>query len=275
MANSKITDLNPLLGSQGAATDLATVVDVSDTTMSGSGTNKKIAISELAILIAGQVAFDSFAPLASPTFTGSIIVPTPTASTHAARKDYVDTSVASATAAINDIIAGAPGALDTLNELAAAIGDDADFAGTITAALSNKQPLDPDLTTIAAANNAAVLAATTASFTTADETKLDGLTDDFTIHAAEAGTTFTLTAAKLKGLTLFTAAGAVSVTVPPGTFAAGDWFRLQSVGAGGLSLVTTGLTLNGNAPKTSIAQNEGIDIVFTATDAISVFGGTS
>jgi len=32
----------------------------------------------------------------------------------------------------------APGALDTLNELAAAIGDDADFAGTITNALSNK-----------------------------------------------------------------------------------------------------------------------------------------
>jgi len=37
------------------------------------------------------------------------------------------------------------------------------------------QPLDIDLTTIAAANNGSVLAATTASFTTADETKLDGI----------------------------------------------------------------------------------------------------
>lgn len=37
------------------------------------------------------------------------------------------------------------------------------------------QPLDSDLTTIAAANNGSVLAATTASFTTADETKLDGI----------------------------------------------------------------------------------------------------
>lgn len=37
------------------------------------------------------------------------------------------------------------------------------------------QPLDSDLTTIAAASNGAVLAATTASFTTADETKLDGI----------------------------------------------------------------------------------------------------
>jgi hypothetical protein len=42
-------------------------------------------------------------------------------------------------------------------------------------ALALKQPLDADLTTIAAANNSAVLAATTASFTTADETKLDGI----------------------------------------------------------------------------------------------------
>ena len=37
------------------------------------------------------------------------------------------------------------------------------------------QPLDSDLTTIAAANNGSVLAATTASFTSADETKLDGI----------------------------------------------------------------------------------------------------
>lgn len=40
------------------------------------------------------------------------------------------------TSAVNTLIAlvidGAPGALDTLNELSAALGDDADFAGTIT-----------------------------------------------------------------------------------------------------------------------------------------------
>lgn len=39
---------------------------------------------------------------------------------------------------VNAIIDGAPEALDTLNELAAAINDDANFAGTITTALSNK-----------------------------------------------------------------------------------------------------------------------------------------
>jgi len=45
----------------------------------------------------------------------------------------------------------------------------------ITDATSAYQPLDSDLTAIAAANNGAVLAATTASFTTADESKLDGI----------------------------------------------------------------------------------------------------
>lgn len=51
--------------------------------------------------------------------------------------------------------AGVPGALDTLDELAAALGDDANYAATITTALSNKQPLDSDLTAIAALTSAA------------------------------------------------------------------------------------------------------------------------
>lgn len=38
--------------------------------------------------------------------------------------------------AISDLLDGAPGALDTLNELAAALGDDANFASTVTTALA-------------------------------------------------------------------------------------------------------------------------------------------
>ncbi len=41
-------------------------------------------------------------------------------------------------AAINAVIASAPGALDTLNELAAALGNDANFATTVTTALAGK-----------------------------------------------------------------------------------------------------------------------------------------
>lgn len=50
--------------------------------------------------------------------------------------------------------AGVPGALDTLDELAAALGDDANFAASVTTSLAGKQPLDSDLTAIAALTSA-------------------------------------------------------------------------------------------------------------------------
>ncbi len=51
--------------------------------------------------------------------------------------------------------AGVPAALDTLDELAAALADDANFASTVTTALAGKQPLDTDLTAIAGLTSAA------------------------------------------------------------------------------------------------------------------------
>lgn len=46
------------------------------------------------------------------------------------------------TAALSALTTGAPGALDTLDELAAALGDDANFAATITTALGNRVRAD-------------------------------------------------------------------------------------------------------------------------------------
>jgi hypothetical protein len=53
-------------------------------------------------------------------------------------------------AAIAALVASAPSALNTLKELSDALGADANYAATITTALGNKQPLDSDLTAIAA-----------------------------------------------------------------------------------------------------------------------------
>jgi cytoskeletal protein CcmA (bactofilin family) len=58
----------------------------------------------------------------------------PVVSTDAATKGYVDT-------AVSNVIDAAPAALDTLNELAAALGDDANFSSTVTTALATKLPL--------------------------------------------------------------------------------------------------------------------------------------
>jgi hypothetical protein len=56
-------------------------------------------------------------------------------------------AITAATNAVNAVVASAPAALDTLDELAAALGDDANYAATITTALSAKAPLaSPALT---------------------------------------------------------------------------------------------------------------------------------
>lgn len=55
-----------------------------------------------------------------------------------------------AAAAVSALVAGAPGALDTLNELAAAINDDASYAAAVTTALSGKQASSSELTLLAA-----------------------------------------------------------------------------------------------------------------------------
>jgi len=59
---------------------------------------------------------------------------TPSANSDAATKAYVDTQVA-------NLVDSAPGTLDTLNELAAALGDDPNYATTITNALAAKLSL--------------------------------------------------------------------------------------------------------------------------------------
>ena len=53
--------------------------------------------------------------------------------------DFADSAFV--TAQINAVIDAAPGALNTLNELAAAIGDDANFSTTITNSIATKMPL--------------------------------------------------------------------------------------------------------------------------------------
>jgi len=65
------------------------------------------------------------------TVTGTLTVPTPVNPTDAATKSYVDV-------AVSNVLDTAPDALNTLNELAAAINDDADFAGTITTLIGTK-----------------------------------------------------------------------------------------------------------------------------------------
>ncbi|EKA5610461.1 phage tail protein [Salmonella enterica] len=89
----------------------------------------------------------------SPTLTGIPKVPTPAAGN--STKQIANTEfVASSITAMVD---SAPAALDTLNELAAALGNDPNFATTMINALAGKQPLDNTLTNLSGKDIAGLL----------------------------------------------------------------------------------------------------------------------
>jgi hypothetical protein len=93
--------------------------------------------TQLDAKLATATAASTYAPLASPALTGVPTAPTAAANTNTtqvATTAYVQTE-------ITDLIAAAPGALDTLNELASALGNDASFSTTVTNNLATKLPL--------------------------------------------------------------------------------------------------------------------------------------
>ena len=101
--------------------DLTGDVTGNVTASSGSSTFNDVTINGTLNMDAGTTA----------TITN---LSTPVASGDAASKGYVDTQVA-------NLVDSAPGTLDTLNELAAALGDDPNFSTTITASIATKLPL--------------------------------------------------------------------------------------------------------------------------------------
>jgi len=91
-----------------------------------------------------QTQIDLKAPLASPTFTGTPTLPTGTIATTqtAGNNTTAVATTAFVSTAVANLVDSAPSTLNTLDELAAALGDDANYAATITTALGLKAPLD-------------------------------------------------------------------------------------------------------------------------------------
>ena len=87
---------------------------------------------------------------------------------NAAVKDAIDT-------AISNLVSGAPTALDTLNELAAALGDDAAFSTTITTALGNRLKFDSSQT-LSSAEKTQILTNLGITSTIQEINFLDGVT---------------------------------------------------------------------------------------------------
>ena len=153
-------------------------------------------------LLASQSSVDLKAPLASPALTGTPTAPTANTATN--------TTQIATTAFVQQEIAiltdSAPGLLNTLDELAAALGDDANFAATTANAIALKAPLaSPTFTGLVtvAANGIAYTDGTqakegvpsrtpiiskTASYTLSAESERDSLIE----VSSESGTTITI-----------------------------------------------------------------------------------
>jgi hypothetical protein len=163
--------------------------------------------------LASATAASTYAPIASPTFTGTVSgvtkahvgldnvdntadaskpVSTAQATAIATAKSE---AIADATSQVNALLTGAPAALNTLDELAAALGDDANFASTVTTNLAAKAPIaSPTFTgtvTVAAAGvaftdktqtKAGVPSLTTIATAVSSNTTLDALGTDAAVR---------------------------------------------------------------------------------------------
>ena len=129
------------------------------TTQGGFELNKRGNVSllttgtsaELAAVISDETGTGVLVFSASPTFTGMPQTPTAAANT----SNTMIASTAFVTTAVTNLIDSAPEALNTLNELAAAFGNDNNFSATVITQLGNK--------------------ANTASLTTANVTEVTNL----------------------------------------------------------------------------------------------------
>lgn len=124
---------------------------------------KTVSSTQLATAAFVKAVVDDYATKASPALTGTPTAPTASTGTNTTQL----ATTAFVQAAVAALIDASPGALDTLNELAAALGDDPNFAATMTTALAAKAPLaSPALTGVPTAPTAVKTANTTQLATT-------------------------------------------------------------------------------------------------------------
>ena len=147
LTDSNIRSLFSVLGS-GSYDNSTGIITVTGGVTSVGGATGTVSNAQIASAI---ISTGTFANIASPTFTGTPQAPTAVAGT----SNTMIATTSFVTTAVNNLIDSAPAALNTLNELAAAFGNDNNFSATVITQLGNK--------------------ANTASLTTANVTEVTNL----------------------------------------------------------------------------------------------------
>lgn len=164
------------------------VVELATASETATGTDRTRAVHPAGL----KPLLDAKAPLASPALTGTPTAPTAPANTNNTQL----ANTAFVAAAISALVNSSPATLDTLNELAASLGNDPNFATTITNALAQKAPLSHVGATGTAHGNASTGVAGFMSAT--DKSKLDGIAAGAQVNTVTsvAGRTGAVTLAK-------------------------------------------------------------------------------
>lgn len=188
------------------------------------------------------------------TFSASPIVPTPTTGTQAANMTYVDTRVAA-------LVNAAPAALDTLNELATALGNDANFATTINNNLALKAPLaSPTFTgTVNGITKTMVGLGNVNDVVQVDLTTAQTIAGIKTFSSAPVVPSGSFAIAATTGLQ--TALDTAVTLATAQTISGTKTFSAQIAANGGLIVTTTTtgtLTINGAVPTIEIGRTDGV-----------------
>ena len=203
---------------------------------------------------------------------------------------------------VNALTAASPATLDTLAEIADALGDDPNFAATMTAALAARVRFDSaqSLTVGEQAQARSNIGAGTSSFsgaygdltgkptlgtaaatastdyaTAAQGAKADTALQPATPQTinAQTGTTYTLQASDAGKLVTCTNSGAITVTVPASTFSAGQRVDMAVLGAGMVTVAAgSGMTLNGTPSLVSRAQYSALTVLLLSSTTAVVVG---
>ena len=234
-------------------------------------------------------ALDLKAPLADPTFTGTVSgitksmvglgnvdntadankpVSTAQAAAIATAKSE---AIADATAQVNAVIASAPAALNTLDELAAALGDDANFATTVTNSLATKAPLaSPTFT------GTVTVAASGIAFTDGTQTKEGVPSITPIIQKTAAYTLGALTERDSLIEVSHTGASAVNVTIPADStlnFPIGTSIDVLQTSTGSVAIAAgAGVTVNATPGLTLRTQWSSATLLKRAANTWVVYG---
>jgi hypothetical protein len=219
-------------------------------------------------------AVTGLAPLAGPTFTGTVVLPS-------------TTSIGTVTSTEIGYVDGVTSAIQTQIDTKAPLASPT-FTGTVTipagASISGFAPLaSPTFTGTVTLPNSTVTAAMIASDAVTQAKIADravGSTELTNLSLnAQTGTTYTLALSDAQKLVTLTNASAITLTVPTNSsvaFTIGDQVNLLQLGAGQVTVSGAGVTLRSEGSKLKLkAQYAIATLIKVGTDEWVVVGNLS